>query len=77
MSKTFSDDTICSEAQSIHMIQKASQGESRVSRDIKILSEVEKTFIIFDGNNDGILEYHEVVDYFRSSAYPDLNLDDR
>jgi len=46
--------------------------ETEVSRDIRILSEVEKVWIIFDGDNSGYLDKEEVKDYIKYMAGPVL-----
>ena len=42
--------------------------ESEVSKEIRILSEVEKIWIIFDGDNNGELDREEVKDYIKFMA---------
>ena len=42
--------------------------ETEVSRDIRVLSEVEKIWIIFDGDNNGSLSKEEIQDYLKQIA---------
>ena len=39
--------------------------QSKVSMQIKVLSEVEKMWIIYDGDNSGSVDYDEIVHYLR------------
>ena len=49
--------------------------ESKISRSIKILSEIEKIWILYDINSDGTLEYGEIVMYIKEMS-PNLKLND-
>ena len=50
--------------------------ETEISREIRILSEVEKIWIIHDVDNSGSLERNEVEDYIRFMAGDSLTLTD-
>ena len=50
--------------------------QTNVSREIKILSEVEKIWIVYDADQNGFLEYGEVVSYLKEMAQPKLDLSD-
>ena len=43
---------------------------SQVSKDIKILAEVEKIWIVFDDDLNGRISYHELTKYLRETVYP-------
>ena len=49
--------------------------ETKISRSIKILSEIEKMWILYDVDESGMLEYGEVVMYIKEMA-PNLVLSD-
>ena len=49
--------------------------ETKISRSIKILSEIEKMWILYDVDESGTLEYGEVVMYIKEMA-PNLVLTD-
>ena len=48
--------------------------ETKVSRDIRIASEVEKIWIMYDLDRNGTLEYEEIKLYLREMAFPHLTL---
>ena len=48
--------------------------QTTVSRDIKILAEVEKIWIIFDLDNNGSLEKEEIQDYIKYIAGDNMKL---
>ena len=48
--------------------------ETKVSRDIRVLSEVEKIWIIFDGDNSGYLNKEEIKDYMKQISGNNMNL---
>ena len=48
--------------------------ETKVSRDIRVLSEVEKIWIIFDGDNNGSLNKEEVQAYLNYIAGTTMKL---
>mmetsp|Transcript_7860 Transcript_7860/g.12167 ORF Transcript_7860/g.12167 Transcript_7860/m.12167 type:complete len:87 (-) Transcript_7860:151-411(-) len=50
--------------------------ESKVSRDIRILAEVEKIWIMYDLDYNGTLELDEIQKYLREMAFPHLTLTD-
>ena len=50
--------------------------ETEISRDIRILSEVEKVWIIFDLDNSGSLNKDEIKEYIVQMAGPVLTLTD-
>ena len=50
---------------------------SSVSLDIKAAAEVEKIWILYNLNNDTVLDYYEVRDYLMDSARPAIRLSDR
>ena len=50
---------------------------SQVSKDIKILAEVEKIWIVFDDDLNGRISYHELTKYLRETVYPQLRLDQK
>ena len=52
------------------------KGQSSISRQIKVLSEVEKIWILYDLDENGTLEYGEIELYLKEMAYPHLNLTD-
>ena len=51
--------------------------ETEISREIRILSEVEKIWIIHDVDNSGSLDRQEVEDYIKFMAGDDLELTDK
>ena len=48
---------------------------SSVSRSIKILSEIEKIWILYDLDDNGTLEYGEIMMYLKEMS-PNLDLSD-
>ena len=50
------------------------QKETKISKQIKVLAEVEKIWIIYDQDNNGSLDKEEVLDYLNERAYPHLTL---
>lgn len=50
--------------------------ETAVSKDIRIISEVEKIWIIYDLDENGTLDRNELVDYIKTMAYPNLDVTD-
>ena len=54
----------------------SAKGESSISKQIKVLSEVEKIWIMYDLDNNGTLEFGEIVLYLKEMAYPHLDLSD-
>ena len=54
----------------------ASKSQTPISMQIKILSEVEKIWIMYDGDNSGTVEYEEVVAYLKEISNQKLNLSD-
>mmetsp|Transcript_9702 Transcript_9702/g.16333 ORF Transcript_9702/g.16333 Transcript_9702/m.16333 type:complete len:113 (-) Transcript_9702:284-622(-) len=50
--------------------------ETKTSRDIRILSEVEKIWILYDLDMNGSLELEEIQQYLREMAFPHLTLSD-
>ena len=51
--------------------------DSKIARDIKIISEVEKIWILFDKENNGELDYSEIKQYLQEVAYTHLSLTDK
>ena len=51
--------------------------ETQVSKEIRILSEVEKIWIIFDVDDSGRLDKEEIQDYIKYMAGPSLKLSDQ
>ena len=49
--------------------------DTNVSKDIKILSEVEKVWIIYDRDENGTLEWPEISLYLNELAFPDLQME--
>ena len=47
-----------------------------VSKQIRILSEVEKIWIIYDVDQNGTLDYDEIKMYLKEMAYPHLKLNE-
>ena len=47
-----------------------------MSRDIRVVSEVEKIWILFDGDNNGSLDKEEITSYIKFMAQPVLELSD-
>ena len=47
--------------------------ETEISRDIKVLAEVEKIWIIHDLDNNGALDYPEIESYLTTMADPKLH----
>ena len=43
-----------------------------ISKDIKVACEVEKIWIMYDRDNNGTLDFDEIVDYLKERAYPHL-----
>lgn len=50
--------------------------ETSISRDIRAAAEVEKIWILFDGDGNGKLDKQEVTDYIKVMAQPALQLED-
>ena len=50
--------------------------ETEVSQSIRILSEVEKIWIVFDIDNNGTLDREEIRDYIKNMAGDALSLTD-
>ena len=48
--------------------------ESDLSREIKIICEVEKIWIIYDVDCSGELDVDEIMEYLEEMAFPKLNL---
>ena len=48
--------------------------ETKISREIKILAEIEKLWIMYDEDKSGTLDFDEVLDYLNTRAYPHLAL---
>ena len=51
--------------------------ETKISREIRILAEVEKIWIIFDCDNSGYLEKKEIKLYLKFMSTPKLDIDDQ
>ena len=51
--------------------------ESKTARDIRIVSEVEKIWILYDLDNNGELDFDEISRYLDEVAYPHLSLTQR
>ena len=47
-----------------------------ISREIKVLAEVEKIWILYDLDENGTFEYGEIELYLKEMAYPHLDLSD-
>ena len=47
--------------------------ETQISRDIKVLAEVEKIWIIHDLDNNGALDFNEIEKYLTTMSDPKLN----
>ena len=52
------------------------KNESPLAREIKILAEVEKIWILYDLDFNDSLDYEEVKLYLKEMAYPHLTLSD-
>ena len=52
------------------------QKESELSREIKVLAEVEKIWILNDLDDSGKLDKSEIASYLRQMAYPRLEMSD-
>ena len=53
---------------------KFTQNESMVSKEIKVIAEVEKMWILYDIDNSGSIELQECTHYLNEMAYPALEL---
>lgn len=51
--------------------------ETETSRDIKVISEVEKIWILYDVDENGTLDWDEVKAYITEMAFPHLNFTDK
>ena len=51
--------------------------ESGVAREIRVLAEVEKIWILYDLDQNGTLDFDEICNYLKEMAYPDLSLSDK
>ena len=51
--------------------------ETELSKEIRILAEVEKIWIIFDVDNSGKLDQMEIKDYLKFITAPSLSLSDQ
>ena len=56
------------------MFKDTNTRESKVSRDIRIMAEVEKIWIMYDLDNNGTLEFDEIQQYLQQMAFPHLTL---
>ena len=52
------------------------QKESELSREIKVLAEVEKIWILYDVDGNGLIDKSEISEYLRHMAQPKLELTD-
>ena len=48
--------------------------ESDISKEIKVLAEVEKIWIMYDFDGDGTINRSELTDYLQKMAQPELEL---
>ena len=48
--------------------------ETRISREIRVLAEVEKIWIQYDMDDNGELDYNEVSNYLQERAFPHLTM---
>lgn len=61
----------------LHKVQKGqNQLETDISREIKLLAEVEKIWILYDLDKNGKLDIKEIKDYINTMAVPSLVLSD-
>ena len=51
--------------------------EGALSKEIKVMAEVEKIWIVYDVDNNGTLDCEEVNKYLRDKAYPNLKLSEK
>ena len=56
--------------------QQKMQKESELSREIKVLAEVEKIWILYDVDGNGLIDKAEISEYLRHMAQPKLELTD-
>ena len=49
--------------------------ETELSRQIKVLAEVEKIWIIYDVDRNGTLELDEIKEYLKCMAFPALTME--
>ena len=56
--------------------QQRMQKESELSREIKVLAEVEKIWILYDVDGNGLIDKSEISEYLRQMAQPKLELTD-
>ena len=68
------DYVLDSGCQHCKFFRKKEKFETDVSREIKVLAEVEKIWIIFDIDDSGELEIDEVKEYLKKMAFPHLNI---
>ena len=47
---------------------------TKISRQIKILSEIEKVWILYDLDGNSSLDVDEIIKYLEERAYPHLSL---
>ena len=66
-------DTIDTKNQLSKMFDPRSRNESQLSNEIKLLSEVEKIWIIFDFENAMEVNHRDLADYLRKMAHPYLD----
>ena len=50
--------------------------ETTVARSIRVLCEVEKVWTVYDLDDNGSLDYEEIVLYLKEMAFPHLDLCD-
>jgi Ca2+-binding EF-hand superfamily protein len=51
--------------------------EGALSKEIKVMAEVEKIWIVYDVDKNGTLDSNEVNKYLRAKAYPNLKLSEK
>ena len=50
--------------------------DTKLSREVRIISEVERIWIMYDLDMNGTLEYDEIKSYLKEMAMPHLELSD-
>ena len=48
--------------------------ETKMAREIKVIAEVEKIWILYDLDENGELDYEEISHYLKEVAYPHLKM---
>ena len=76
MKPLYSDNDVKTQAQQHNFKALSQNQESTTAMEIRLLSEVEKVWIIYDVDESGELEYDEIKSYLKEMAFPHLEIAD-